>query len=183
MSAFHRVAATVFLGLFLGLAATLALAGPAQASCAGPPTDSPYAFTGTVVEVDDSSRVATVVLDDGSEVVVQGGPDLGGSAATSVDRHYTLGGRYEFHPSNDTSPFQDNACSATRQLSGPTPGTAEPNEDQLPGWLPVDEQAGPDGYAAVGAVVAATIALLAVLAVLGARRSRIGRNTRVRVEG
>ena len=180
MSAFHRVAATIF----LALAATLALAGPAQASCAGPPTDSPYAFTGTVVEVDNSGRVATVVLDDGSEVVVQGGPDLGGSAATSVDRHYTLGGRYEFHPHNAKSPYEDDACTATQQLSGPTAGPVEPARDRLPGWVPVDEQAGPLGYLAAGAMVAVVVALLGALAILRAHRLRVlARRTRVRLEG
>lgn len=179
MSALPRVAATVV----LGLAVTLALAGPARASCAGPPTDSPYAFTGTVVEVEKDGRVAHVVLDNGRTVVVQGSPELRDGTATSVDRRFAAGARYEFHPFNDTSPFQDNACSATRQLAGPTPGPVEPNEDRLPGWLPVDEQAGPVGYAVVGAVVVATIGLLALIAVIRARHLRMPRRSRVRAEG
>lgn len=179
MRTLWRATATVF----LGLAVAVALAGPAQASCAGPPTDSPHAFTGTVIEVDDNGRVATVVQDDGSEVVVQGGPDLGGSAVTSVDRHYTMGGRYEFHPLNAKSPYEDNACTATRQLAGPTATPVEPTRDRLPGWLPVDEQAGPVGYAAVGGMLVMAIALLAVPAVMTARRLRVARRTRTRLEG
>lgn len=131
MRTLQRATATVL----LGLAVLLALAGPAQASCAGPPTDSPYAFTGTVVEVEKDGRLAHVVLDDGSRVVVHGSPELGDRTATSVDRHFAAGARYEFHPFNDNSPFQDNACSATRRLAGPTPGSVPTDKDQLPGWL------------------------------------------------
>lgn len=171
MSAFHRVAATVF----LVLAATLALAGPAQASCAGPPTDSPYAFTGSVVEVEKDGRLAHVVLDDGSRVVVHGSPELGDRTVTSVDRRFAAGARYEFHPFNDTNPFQDNACSATRRLAGPTPGSVAASKDRLPGWLPVDEQAGPIGYAAFGGVLVGLVATAVwARALTGARRRRLG---------
>lgn len=168
--------------LVLGLALVFAGAGPVQASCAEPPTDSPYAFTGTVVEVADNGRVATVVLDDGIEVEVQGGPYLGGSRGTSVDRHYALGGRYEFHPRNAKSPYEDDACSATSQLAGPTVTPVEPARDRFPGWVPVDEQSGPIGYAAVGGMPVLAIASIGVLAILRARRLQMTRRTRVRVE-
>lgn len=161
----------------------LSVAGPAQASCAEAPADSPFAFTGTVVAVADRDRVATVRLDDGSEVVVHGGPDLGGSSGTSLDRRYVLDGRYEFHPRNASSPYADDACTATRQLAGPTADPVEPARDRLPGWLPVDEQAGPLGYAVVGLGVAVTVALLGFLAVTAARRRRLTRHHRVGLEG
>jgi len=161
--------------LVLGLALVFAFAGPAQASCAGPPSDSPAAFTGTVVEVEKDGRVAYVALDDGSTAVVHGSPGLGNDTVTSVDRRFAAGARYEFHPFNDTSPFQDNACSATRQLAGPTPGPVEPSEDRLPGWLPVDEQNGPIGYGAVGVMLVVAIALLAVPTVLVAHRLQVVR--------
>ena len=125
------------------------LPGAARASCAEEPTDSPYAFTGTVLSVDADGRLAHVRRDDGTRVDVRGGPDLGDGTFTSVDRQFAEGGRYEFHPRNGSSPFQDDACTATQQLSGPSPAPVEPHEDLLPAWMPVDEQAGPVGYAVV----------------------------------
>lgn len=144
------------------LAAVLLVAWPvaAQASCAGPPEDSPHAFIGTVLSVENEGRVANVVLDDGSRAVVHGSPSLGQHTRSSVDRLFAPGGRYEFHPINDASPFQDNACTATRQLAGPTPEPPEPAREWLPGWLPVDEQAGPVGY---GLVAGMAVALLVPL--------------------
>jgi hypothetical protein len=130
------------------LVATAALAGwpstAAVGSCAGPPSPSPHAFTATVVDTEAAGRVATVVTDDGETLTVTGAEDRG--SVTSVDRQYAVGGRYEFHPINSEAPYRDNACTATRQLSGPTAQGA-PSAGLLPGWLPVDEQAGPAGLA------------------------------------
>lgn len=155
--------------MVLGLAGALAVPGPAVASCAEQPVDSPYAFVGTVVGLEKEGRVANVVLDDGNKVVVHGSPELGDAVATSVDRRYALGGRYEFHPINARTPFQDNACTATRQLAGPATAPVEPAQDLLPGWLPVDEQAGPAGYAGFGGLALAVLAAAATLIVLGRR--------------
>ena len=166
MNRMSRVTATVVVVLAAGLAAV----GPARASCAGSPADSPNAFTGTVLEVEKDGRVAHVVLDSGRRVVVHGSPELGGRTATSVDRHFVAGARYEFHPFNDSSPFQDNACTATRQLAGPTPEPVEPNEDRLPGWLPVDEQAGPAGYAMVGGGLLLLATLVGLIRLAARRR-------------
>jgi hypothetical protein len=135
----------------------LGMPGAAHASCAGPASDSPYAFTGTVLSVDADGRLAHVVGDDGTRVDAQGGPELRHGVATSVDRHFTEGARYEFHPLNGSSPFQDDACTATQQLSWPTSA-------------PVDEQAGASGYA----VVVAGLLVLAALAFMS-RRSSGGR--------
>jgi len=165
-----RCWATATLGL--GLALVVTVSGPAQASCAGPPTDSPYAFTATVVKVEDNDRVATVVRVDGREVVVLGSPYLGGSRGTSVDRHYALGGRYEFHPRNSKSPYEDDACTATRQIAGPTVVPVEAKEDRLPGWLPVDEQAGPAGYATLGGILVG-VAAAALMVRWAALRRRL----------
>ena len=166
--------------MVLGLAGAIAVPGPAVASCAEQPVDSPYAFVGTVVGLEKEGRVANVVLDDGNKVVVHGSPELGDAVATSVDRRYALGGRYEFHPINARTPFQDNACTATRQLAGPATAPVEPAQDLLPGWLPVDEQTGPIDYAGLGGLaVAAAAAAAAALIVLGrravARRDRAPR--------
>lgn len=166
--------------LLLILAVLVLVQGTAQASCAREPEPSPHAFTGTVVSVEKGGRVATVRTEDGREVTVVGAGDLNSDAATSVDRRYAVGARYEFHPLNSTSPFQDNACTATRQLSGPHPEPVEPREDRLPGWLPVDEDAGPIGYALLPGMLlaAAACAVGGVLAWRALMRSRRSRPTR-----
>ena len=84
-----RVTATVVVVLAAGLAAV----GPARASCAEMPTDSPNAFTGTVLEVEKDGRVAHVVLDNGRRVVVHGSPELSNRTVTSVDRRFAAGAR------------------------------------------------------------------------------------------
>jgi len=90
---------------------------PASASCVGSPSPSPYAFSGTVVSTEADGRIAEVIVEDGRKVEVRGTPDA--SAMTTVDRTYQVGARYEFHPVNDSSPYEDNACTATRKLTGP----------------------------------------------------------------
>ena len=113
-------------------------------------------------------------------MLVRGDPDTCGFANTytSVDRRYSLGGRYEFHPLNNQSPYSDNACTATRQLSGP-PLSAFPEpqapEEVLPGWLPVDEQAGPLGYVIFfGSIVAGGLDVFALLRGLIRRQRAAG---------
>ena len=127
-------------------------ATPAAASCAtDAPAPSQAAFVGTVIATSEGGRVAEVVTDEGSTATVRGTQDASGfgSSHSSVDRRYALGGRYEFHPLNAASPYSDNACTATRQISGP-PLSAFPEPrltgGTLPAWLPVDEQAGAVGY-------------------------------------
>ncbi len=81
-------------------------------------------------------------------------------SSSSVDRRYALGGRYEFHPTNASDPYRDNACTATHKIAGPGPQPPEPSREGLPGWLPVDEQAGPVGYVLFfGPVVTAALGL------------------------
>lgn len=161
--------------LVAAVAASLLLAAPAaHASCAGPPKPSPHAFVGTVIEAEADGRVATVVRDDGARVEVHGSPTPHDGAVTSVDRRFAVGGRYEFHPVNARSPFEDNACTATRQLAGPTPPPPDPARDRLPAWLPVDEQSGPLGYAALAGSAGLALGLLAV----GVRRLTRRRRTR-----
>jgi hypothetical protein len=99
----------------IATAVSIATAGVAAASCAGPPAPSSHAFTGTALAVEHEGRVATVKTDDGRTVVVRGTPNESGF--TSVDRTYTVGARYEFHPVNATNPFEDNACTATRMIA------------------------------------------------------------------
>jgi hypothetical protein len=94
------------------------LGTPASASCAGPPAVSPYAFTGTVESTEAGGRIAQVVTDDGGTVEVRGASTP--CVVTSADRYYSVGRRYEFHPLNATSPYEDNACTATHEV-GPAP--------------------------------------------------------------
>lgn len=152
------------------------VAAPASASCARQPPDSPYAFVGTVTATTEGGRIADVVTEDGATVTVQGTQDTSwfSNTYTSVDRQYEVGATYEFHPRNADSPYSDNACTATRHLSGPT---ASPNPpaptDVLPAWLPVDEQAGPLGYLLFFApLAAAALALFTVIRHLARTRRR-----------
>jgi hypothetical protein len=119
--------ARLWVVLLVGAGALVLPAAPASGSCVASVPTSAVVFTGTVTAVDLDARVATVRTDDGRVVQVVGSPDPT-AVATSVDRRFVVGSRYEFHPTNDTSPYQDNACTATRQL-----GRAEPGGG--PGWL------------------------------------------------
>jgi hypothetical protein len=152
----------------LSVLAAAAAAPGAAASCAVQPTDSPHAFVGTVVDAEEEDRIATVVTDDGRTVTVMGTQDIGWltDAVSSVDRRFAVGARYEFHPVNARSPYRDNACTATTRLAGPRLQPLQPlqpSQEYLPGWLPVDEQAGPVGYLAfLGPLVFAAAVLIAV---------------------
>lgn len=142
-----RVAAILLCAWTLSVLA----AAPAAASCAtDSPRPSPDAFVGTVIATSKGDRVAEVITDEGATVTVQGTEETSwfSNAQSSTDRRYALGGRHEFHPVNDDSPYADNSCTATRQLSGPPllEISAPLREGFLPAWLPVDEQAGPLGY-------------------------------------
>ncbi len=110
----------------LATAASLLGAAPAQASCMQPPLTSPYHFTGTVTMVSNIGRTATVRTDDGRTVTVLGSDADEPNAATSVDRTYRAGAKYEFHPLNDTSPYQDNACTATHLIGANSPDPSGP---------------------------------------------------------
>jgi len=136
----------------------------AYASCATEATASPYAFIGTVISTAKKDHVATVIIDNGRRVTVLG--TEGGdwfSGFSSTDRRYALGGRYEFHPINAESPYVDNICTATHQLTGPGLQPLEPVQEFLPSWLPADEQAGLVGYLLFFGPVAAGIVLLVVV--------------------
>jgi len=146
-------------GLMLG-------AAPAAASCAGPPSPSPYAFVGVVTETRSDGRLAVVRTEDGRTVEVLGGESRSG-VATSVDRTYLVGGRYEFHPYAGTSPYRDNACTATRLLQmveGAATG-ATPGRDVAAAAVP--------GFVLPGAVAAGLVlAALATTLLARARRAR-----------
>ncbi|WP_162907719.1 hypothetical protein [Allorhizocola rhizosphaerae] len=101
------------------IAAAAGLALPAQAaaaSCAESLPPAAAVFTGTITATDHGGRRATVKTDDGEIVSVVGTPSLD-AVATRVDRIYAVGARYEFHTLNASSPFEDNACTNTRQIS------------------------------------------------------------------
>jgi len=151
---------------------TLVSAAPAAASCAVPASPSPYAFTGTVVETRDDGREALVRTESGREVTVLGSAEPG--SITSVDRQFAVGARYEFHPLNDSSPYRDNACTATKRLSGPeyTADTEDGFLSSLPGWLPVDDDAGPGPVVLALLVPAVLLVTAAGLVVARMRRAR-----------
>ena len=121
----RRVAAVAVLVVLVALVWT-GPAGSAAASCAEMAKRSPHAFRGVVTQTRSEGRRATVRTDGGETVKVHGGPQ--GSALTSVNRTFSPGGYYEFHPVNASSPFEDNACTATRLLSqGPVPPAPPPD--------------------------------------------------------
>lgn len=128
-----RTAAVVVLAAFSVLFWFSTSQPPAIASCASESIESPAAFTGVVTSTTSQGRVATVRTETGETVRVNGTPALG-STQTSVDRTYEVGGRYEFHPINSSSPFEDNACTATHLLSM-TSIPATPFNDTSPGWV------------------------------------------------
>lgn len=82
-----------------------------------PPLRSEHSFVGVVVRTSANGRVAEVRQDDGRTVTVRGG-ETRDNAASSVDRYYDVGARYEFHPVNAEDPYEDNECTATRRLGG-----------------------------------------------------------------
>jgi hypothetical protein len=110
-------------------------ATPAWASCATVPVISAHSFAGTVESTSRNGRVAEVRTDDGRHVEVRGTDTIdppGAIAATSVDRTFEAGTRYEFHPLNSTSPFADNACTATRPLPPLPPAADNPAGNEAP---------------------------------------------------
>jgi hypothetical protein len=99
----------------------------ASASCAVLPGQAPgsfasaaVVFVGTVMSTSNHDREATVKVES-----IWRGPDMltyvrvigtpePSAQATSVDRTFQTGQRYLFVLGNPSSPFQDNACSATQ---------------------------------------------------------------------
>ena len=184
------------LSAVLVLALVLAfLTGPAvAASCAGPiaaPGAAPLkgqldgaavVFVGSVVGTSNSDRVARVNVEtvwkgEGipTYVTVSGTP-AASSAATSVDRTFTVGHRYLFAPYSGPSPYQDNSCSPTQEysssLDGLRPSTAHPPTLGSDGLDPTGLAFLPlSTWALASAVVLAGVVLLATLFVRD-RRAR-----------
>ncbi|MEO8899636.1 MAG: hypothetical protein ABI352_02190 [Candidatus Dormibacter sp.] len=130
------------LGPLVALAAVLLVPVIADASCASGGgseqeaiRSAPTVFVGTVTDLSNGDRVATVRVDDvwrGSaipwSVEVVGTPDLN-AAATSVDRTYSAGTKYLFVPDGGgLAHFTDNSCTPTQpysaNLSGLRPADA-----------------------------------------------------------
>src|SRR5437762_673733 len=122
-----RVVVLLVAGVGLTGMAQLIGVPPAVASCVSPPRVSAHPFTGTVTSVTNMGRNATVRTDDSRTVTISGSPASNPNSVTTVDRKYQVGVHYEFHPINDTDPYQDNDCTATHPIAAasPTePGTA-----------------------------------------------------------
>lgn len=113
-----RILATLAVTAGAVAVGSVAAPGPALASCAAPARTAAHPFIGTVTGVVNQGRTATVRTDDGRTVTVQGSAADTPGAATSVDRTFEQGMRYEFHPINDGSPYRDNACTATHPFAG-----------------------------------------------------------------
>lgn len=110
-----------------GAAGETSAASPAaRASCIADPPRSAHAFTGTVASTSADGRVAQVRTDDGRDVQVVGSPSPQPNAATTVDRSYATGTRYEFHPLGPTSPYEDNICTATHEIAAVPQAPPEP---------------------------------------------------------
>lgn len=128
----------------------LGTAGGANASCAFPPSTSGSTFTGTVLTTQNNDRIAQVRTDAGAEVTVLGTESPDGTSASSVDRTFLAGARYEFHPINDTTPYRDNACTATRQLTAAAERTpTAKREPTAPKAKPAKTKAEPTAAPAV----------------------------------
>jgi hypothetical protein len=165
-------------GLFVCVTAALPLVAgwpatpSAYASCVTPPRSSPNRFTGTVTQVVDEGRTATVRTDDGRTVTVHGGYHDHPGVVTTVDRTYQLGEHYEFHPLNDADPYRDNACTATHPIAALPAGVTTPSSEPAH-----DAAARPSGNGGrrlwpVGIVAAVLVAGLVVLAAGAALRRR-----------
>lgn len=176
---------------------SLALAGPAAASCveAGPLAerlaDAHTVFVGTVVSVDNDGRKATFEVEEvwkgnaGATAVVNGGPTdaeiaeartQGLDIFTSVDRFYEVGTRYLVVPYEVGEVMRDNNCSATQVFTADL-DQYRPETVMTPltttdgtnndGWF--------DGSVALSIAAAALLLVASAAAVVGWRRYRPGR--------
>jgi hypothetical protein len=172
-----------------------AFAAPASASCAVqlPLSQSLAAskvvFTGTVVSV-VNERIATVIVDEvwkggplPDQVEVKGGPG-DAQSMSSVDRSFERGDKYLFVPINDTPPFEDNACTATREYS-PALEEARPLDTSSTGsgspGVPAGEpQASPvnEGPNLAGISLIFAVSLAAAMAVGWALKRRAAKSGR-----
>lgn len=100
--------------------ASCAALGTSLAEAVG---ESPVVFVATVVSTSNGDREAVMNIvsvwrgsDLPAQVRVIGTPETG-AAATSVDRKYAVGHTYLVLPVNQSSPFQDNACTQTQEYT------------------------------------------------------------------
>jgi len=139
--------------------------------------NAPAVFVGTVTNLDNGDRTATVHVQDvwkgesvAAVVQVVGTPDVG-AVATSVDRTFAQSRRYLFIPATgDRDRFMDNSCTAT-----------QPYTDALAALRPSDALGAPptprddetsSGPAMATAAVAGLVAGGLCLAALRLRRRR-----------
>lgn len=162
----------ILLPVVAALALTGGAAGPAAASCAPPIPmgtaldDAPAVFVGTVRDVTNGDRWATVEVTDvwkgdvDALVQVKAGPkDPPGplGAASSVDRTYREGKTYLFVPHSGRGiEFQDSICSATTVYRDALDRFRPADAVRPPGDAVVDDSATP--WWAIGAAAAAAVA-------------------------
>ncbi|GAA1219490.1 hypothetical protein GCM10009665_06980 [Kitasatospora nipponensis] len=89
-----------------------------------------------------------------------------------MDRTYSVGLRYEFHPLNSSSPYHDNACTATRVVQASEQGGPAPADARTDG-LAVAHADRSNGHtklwtsAAIGGLVVVALAAVALARQLG----------------
>lgn len=136
-----RARGPIAVGL-IGVGLVAVAGSPAVASCVSNPSQSAFAFNGTVVSTEANGRIARVATEDGRTVEVRGTKEANGF--TPVDRTFRVGAQYEFHPVNNASPYEDNACTATRERTVATraaesvetePAAGENGDQSAPGLL------------------------------------------------
>ena len=140
MPSLPRLRAVLSLAFALSAALSAALMsspGIALADCMAPPPvdvavkSADIVFVGTVTEVANGNRWATVSVDEiwagpdlPNPLLIKGGPDA--NTATSVDRSFEVGVRYLFFPyvdnGGEAAPLQaaglsDNSCTSTQPMT------------------------------------------------------------------
>lgn len=162
--------------LVAAAAVLLASGTGAEASCAVAPLEdsirvSDVAFVGTVVELANGDRWATVNVEE-----IWHGPDLApvvevragqaGDAASSIDRTYSLG-RYLFVVTMAQGALHDNACSPTTEWTADLEKFRPP--DARRPSAPIDTEAEPTtGTSPLSPVVVGAAMVVAVVALFGA---------------
>jgi hypothetical protein len=158
----------------------------AQASCAMLPslqeqiTAAPLVFVGTVVSTSDDDRLAHVRVESiwkgptlSAYVDVHGSPVSGlFNVHSSVDRMYRAGDRDIFVLFSDSSPYQDNSCSATQPYTAEIAAFA-PADARPPAPVTPVEQA-QNWLIQYGLPVGVALVVIAAMAFIGLRRRRGG---------
>ena len=178
----HRLLRVLTAGVAVGSAVGLLFPGAARASCVAPPpvdqavAEGDVVMVGTVTATRSRDRIATIRVEEvwkgrvDGEVEVHGGP-ASENSATSVDRTWTVGGRYlvfarepaaRGDPATFGGRYEDNACSNTQPytpaLDVHRPDGATTVDTGAPGTPPQPTASGSDSSRGRAGRVALTAA-------------------------